>query len=221
VNQPEIDAGDLLLRPWRHSDAAQVARAWADPDILRWGRYGAVVPRLENVGRWVDWNHDQWHFGQRAGFAVCAAGADGSGELVGSIMLRGYGGSAADAGRHGGTGEAGYWVVPGWRGRGTAARALGALSGWAFSPAEAGGLGLRRVELRHSVANPASCRVAAKAGYAHEGTLREMLLWWPLWVGAAIWLAGRRWWVTAATPAVSGSLMVGVTLLYFSGQWAG
>ena len=50
---------------------------------------------------------------------------------------------------------------------------------------------------------------------------REMLLWWPLWVGAAIWLAGRRWWFTAATLAVSGSLMVGVALLYFSGEWAG
>ena len=50
---------------------------------------------------------------------------------------------------------------------------------------------------------------------------REMLLWWPLWVGAAIWLAGRRRWVTATTLAVSGSLMVGVALLYFSGQWAG
>jgi hypothetical protein len=50
---------------------------------------------------------------------------------------------------------------------------------------------------------------------------REMLLWWPLWVGAAIWLAGRRWWVTAATLGVSGAMMVGVALLYLSGQWAG
>ena len=50
---------------------------------------------------------------------------------------------------------------------------------------------------------------------------REMLLWWPLWIGAAIWLAGKRWWVTITTLAVSGSLMVGVALLYFSGQWAG
>jgi hypothetical protein len=50
---------------------------------------------------------------------------------------------------------------------------------------------------------------------------REMLLWWPLWIGGAIWLAGRRWWVTAATLTVSGALMVGVALLYFSGQWAG
>lgn len=49
---------------------------------------------------------------------------------------------------------------------------------------------------------------------------REMLLWWPLWVGAAIWLAARRW-ATIAVLSVSGSLMVGVALLYFSGQWAG
>ena len=49
---------------------------------------------------------------------------------------------------------------------------------------------------------------------------REMLLWWPLWVGAAIWMAGRRW-ATIAYAAVSGSLMIGVALLYFSGQWAG
>jgi [ribosomal protein S5]-alanine N-acetyltransferase len=168
MDQPEIDAGDLLLRPWRRGDAAGVVRAWADPGILRWGRYGAVVPGLENVEQWVDWNHDQWHFGQRAGFAVCATG----GELVGSIVLRGYAGSTGDAGQHGDTGEAGYWIVPEWRGRGAAALGLGALSGWAFSPTDAGGLGLRRIELRHSVANPASCRVATKAGYAHEGTLR-------------------------------------------------
>ena len=180
MDQPEIKAGDLLLRPWRRSDGADLARAWEDPDILRWGRYGAVVPQAENVGQWVDWNHDQWHFGLRAGFAVCAADGDGvgergesgGGELVGSIMLRGYGGSSADAGQHGDTGEAGYWVVPGWRGRGVATLALGALGRWAFAPTEEGGLGLRRIELRHSVANPASCRVAAKAGFAHEGTLR-------------------------------------------------
>ena len=177
MEQPEINAGDLLLRPWRRSDAAELVRAWTDPDILRWGRYGAVVPRLENVEQWMDWSHDQWHSGQRAGFAVCAAGGDGDagsggGELIGSIMLRGYGGATGDAGQHGGTAEAGYWIVSRWRGRGAAPSALGALSSWAFSPTEAGGLGLRRIELHHSVANPASCRVATKAGFAHEGTLR-------------------------------------------------
>ena len=54
----------------------------------------------------------------------------------------------------------------------------------------------------------------------YQSIPREMLLWWPLWVGAAIWLAARRW-ATIAVLSVSGSLMVGVALLYFSGQWAG
>ncbi|MDQ1615779.1 MAG: hypothetical protein QOJ60_1718, partial [Actinomycetota bacterium] len=30
-----------------------------------------------------------------------------------------------------------------------------------------------RVELYHAVANPASCRVAEKVGFRHEGTLRQ------------------------------------------------
>ena len=173
MEQPEISAGDLRLRPWRRGDAQDVVRAWEDPEILRWGRYGAVTPVRGNVEQWVDWNLEQWHFGLRAGFALCAAGEDG--ELVGSIMLRGYSGSPTAAGQRGDTGEAGYWIVPRWRGRGAATLALGALSRWAFGPVEEGGLGLRRIELRHAVANPASCRVAAKAGFAHEGTLRESM----------------------------------------------
>jgi len=36
-------------------------------------------------------------------------------------------------------------------------------------------LGLHRLELRHSTANPASCRVAARAGFRLEGTLRSAM----------------------------------------------
>ena len=49
---------------------------------------------------------------------------------------------------------------------------------------------------------------------------REMLLWWPLWTGLAVWMVGRPW-AKAACLVVSGSLMIGMALLYFSGQWAG
>lgn len=55
---------------------------------------------------------------------------------------------------------------------------------------------------------------------AYMSVPREMLLWWPLWTGLAVWMARRRW-VTAAYVAISGSVMVGVALLFFSGQWAG
>jgi RimJ/RimL family protein N-acetyltransferase len=38
-----------------------------------------------------------------------------------------------------------------------------------------GELGPHRLFLLHSTANPASCRVAAKAGFAPEGTLRSAM----------------------------------------------
>ena len=62
-------------------------------------------------------------------------------------------------------------MLPAARGRNVAARALGALTEWAFSK-----LGLHRIELVHSVANQASCRVADKAGYLAEGTKRQQTL---------------------------------------------
>jgi RimJ/RimL family protein N-acetyltransferase len=46
--------------------------------------------------------------------------------------------------------------------------ALAALTGWSF-----GTLGLHRIEVCHSTANLASCRVADRAGYPLEGTKRS------------------------------------------------
>jgi RimJ/RimL family protein N-acetyltransferase len=60
-----------------------------------------------------------------------------------------------------------YWTLPQARGAGLAHRALEALAGWVF-PA----VGLYRLQLSHSTANPGSCRVAGKAGFAAEGTKR-------------------------------------------------
>jgi RimJ/RimL family protein N-acetyltransferase len=45
---------------------------------------------------------------------------------------------------------------------------VAAATRWAF-----GALDLVRIELCHAVVNPASCRVATKAGYRLEGTLRQ------------------------------------------------
>jgi RimJ/RimL family protein N-acetyltransferase len=99
----------------------------------------------------ADWD------GSHASWAVCAPG----GELLGSVSLH-------QLDPHSSAGEVGYWTAPPARGRGVAAAAVQAATRFAF-----GVLGLQRVELFHAVDNPASCRVATKAGFALEGTHRS------------------------------------------------
>jgi RimJ/RimL family protein N-acetyltransferase len=70
-----------------------------------------------------------------------------------------------------GLAEISYWVAPAARGRQVAARALEVLSRWAFDV-----VGLHRIEVQHSTRNPASCRVAERAGYPAEGIKRSQAL---------------------------------------------
>jgi RimJ/RimL family protein N-acetyltransferase len=60
-------------------------------------------------------------------------------------------------------------VAPEARGRGVARRALELLTDWTFSE-----LGVERIELRIAADNPASSRVAERAGYVREGVLRSV-----------------------------------------------
>jgi ribosomal-protein-alanine N-acetyltransferase len=67
-------------------------------------------------------------------------------------------------------------VLPEARGSGVATRALGAIADWAFAA-----VGFHRLELDHSIQNPASCRVAVKAGFVPEGTVRARALHFDGW----------------------------------------
>jgi hypothetical protein len=49
---------------------------------------------------------------------------------------------------------------------------------------------------------------------------RAMLLWWPLWTMLAAW-AVRRPWVRTVYVCCVAPVMVGVAVLFLSGQWAG
>ena len=69
-----------------------------------------------------------------------------------------------------GDGEVGYWTLPTARGRGIASQAVTALREWAFDA-----VGLKRLQLTHSTRNKASCRIAAKTGFAFEGIKRSAL----------------------------------------------
>jgi RimJ/RimL family protein N-acetyltransferase len=150
--QPDLAAGDLLLRPWHPDDRPAVLAAYADPAIRRWHCRAMTGDEARD---WIDSWPGRWRQETGAGWAI----TDGTG-VLGQISLRAVDLPEAQA-------EVSYWVLPAARGRRVAARALTAVAAFGFD-----GLGLHRLWLRHSTANPASCRVAERAGLAAEGTQR-------------------------------------------------
>ncbi len=151
--QPVLVIDELVLRPWQPDDVRAVVAAYQDPEIQRWHVRFMTEPEAE---AWVLSWADKWRAETGAGWAVVDEDT-----VVGRTGLRTIDLAA-------GHGEAAYWVTPSGRGRGIAARALNAVSEWMFVR-----VGLNRIELEHSAANPASCRVALTAGYAAEGTKRR------------------------------------------------
>jgi RimJ/RimL family protein N-acetyltransferase len=69
--------------------------------------------------------------------------------------------------------DVGYSVHPDSRGLGIASRSLRTMARWLTTDAD--GPRLARVQLDHSVENPASCRTALAAGFAQEGVRRAYL----------------------------------------------
>ena len=168
LDQPVLAGPGLTLRPWRATDASVVAAAYDEPGIRQWhSRSMTVDEALAWIGDWPQ----RWRREAGAGWAIVDAGGDGVndgvdgvGGVLGQISLR-----SIDLA--GGLAEISYWVLPEARGRGLAAAALGVLTEWAF-----GVLGLHRIEVLHSTRNEASCRVAQRAGYPYEATLRSNVL---------------------------------------------
>jgi RimJ/RimL family protein N-acetyltransferase len=154
--QPEIAGAGVLLRPWRWADRAAVLTGFADPDIQRW--HARSMDESE-VRDWIDGWVDRWRAESAASWAITR-----DGEVLGQVGLR-----QIDLAE--GLAAVSYWVLPAARGRRVAVRALAALTGWSFD-----GLGLHRIEVSHSTANPASCRVAERCGFAAEGTKRSEAL---------------------------------------------
>lgn len=147
---------ELELRQWSAADAADLRRAVVtSPDVV-WelgedlGNDTACARFIENVLAAGGIPTVNW--------AICVDGT-----VVGNAGL------SRIEHRHD-TAWASYWVAEQHRGRGLATRALSALAAHAFHD-----LGLFRVELGHRTDNTASCRVAAKAGFAPEGIERSKL----------------------------------------------
>lgn len=158
--QPVFDLpGGWELRPWEVGDADVLVAAAQDPDIRHWN-FLHMESREVALGR-IERMRSRWQSEQGAIWALARAGG---GEAVGLVGWR-------KVDLHEGSAEFVYWILPAARGGGVVVDAVRRLTRWGLEE-----LGLHRLQLGHSVLNSASCRVAAKAGYALEGTQRSALL---------------------------------------------
>ena len=147
---PEILTNDpAVLRRWRVADVDVLDRIVVESleHLLPWMPWAAVHSRqsaLEHLVR----TQDDWASGEAYNYAITVGG-----EPVGacSLMRRiGPGGM-----------EIGYWIHPGWTGRGLVTRAATALVGAAFALPD-----VTRVEIHHDEANKASGAVPQRLGFA-------------------------------------------------------
>ncbi|WP_029289014.1 GNAT family N-acetyltransferase [Cellulomonas sp. HZM] len=148
---------DLLLRPWRadDDDARALAEAAASSPDLALQVGGADLSGVEACLR-----HLRATTGADSALSLAITVA---GHPVGTVRV-----SHVDDVHQ--TAWVSYWVASGYRGRGLASRSVASAARWAFDS-----LGLFRLELGHRTNNPASCRVAAAAGFAPEGIERAKL----------------------------------------------
>jgi RimJ/RimL family protein N-acetyltransferase len=153
---PPLTDGELSLRPWEPRDVPAVTAACQDPEIPRW----TVVPH-----RYTERHARDFISGTAADLAtgreLALAVVDGDDRLLGAIGLSNFDWSDLKA-------EIGYWVAAEARRRGVGARATRLLAVWALTS-----LGLERVELLANPRNEASLRLAERAGFTREGTLRR------------------------------------------------
>jgi len=150
--EPPLVAGELLVRAVRDDDEAFVRRVWSEPTSV------AMMLRkepsdLELTGIWRYIKNES--FTRR--FAYLVVEIDGV--SVGNITLSGTRPRVA---------EIGYVVDVDARGRGIASRAVNAVSRWAFEQ-----LDVSRLEARTYLDNPASHKVAERAGFTEEGIERR------------------------------------------------
>jgi RimJ/RimL family protein N-acetyltransferase len=142
----------IRLRLLEEDDAPTLASAIGDdPDLDRWT--SIPFPYTEDLAREFIATTEE------TAFAILERS---TGELLGGIGTRVAGPAVV---------EIGYWVKAAARGRGVATRALALTARFAFEELDAA-----RVQLTTEPDNLASQRVAEKAGFLREGTLRSHLL---------------------------------------------
>jgi RimJ/RimL family protein N-acetyltransferase len=159
MDRQTIAAGWLTLRPFTPADIPWVYDVLRDPVTQRFMQLPSPY-RLEDAASQVENEYIAGgEGGRRADFVAEDAATT---TPLGRVGLRvGEPGAA----------EIGYWVDPRARKRGVATAGVRAVCEWAMTTA-----GIEVIEWRCEAGNVASRRVAEKAGFLIEGTLRKRRL---------------------------------------------
>ncbi|MCB0978951.1 MAG: GNAT family N-acetyltransferase [Acidimicrobiales bacterium] len=155
---PPLRGTQVALRPWASDfgDALTLARAWNDPDVVRW----TTVPEdrsVEAARRWISTEDQRRARGLAVDLAVTAPSEPD--RIYGEVGF-----VVAEADR--GWAEVGYWMFPEARREGHASEAVALITDWALRE-----LSLTCLFARTNSANPASGGVARNAGYDLVGEL--------------------------------------------------
>jgi RimJ/RimL family protein N-acetyltransferase len=151
--------GVVVLRRLGPDDVEETYRLHRDPEVVA-SRVPPEAPGRDEVERRCRAAESQWLVGTAAAMALLDAA---SGEFVGNCTLI-YDQPAS------GQAMLGYSLLPRWRGRGHATRAVRLLARWGFDQ-----VGLARLWAGTLPGNVASQRVLEKAGFRREGLLRGRL----------------------------------------------
>jgi len=160
---PVLETEQLRLRPWRDTDvpaddegpdeaSVRFMPAGAHPDAAAFPAWLARQRARMEEGELVTW---------------CLADKD-SDHCIGNVLLFRMG---PLPGRF--QAEVGYWLQPTGRGRGAVPEALDAVIEYAFTSAQAGGLGLSRLHAGTDRENTASQAVLERVGFRQSGTDRQ------------------------------------------------
>ena len=150
-----IRSDRLLLREQREDDAIGLLAYAQDPVASIWDPED--TPDLAAAKERAGWRAD-WSSGSSAVWAIADAHDT---EVYGGIQLFDVSARSLHA-------TTGYGLMPAARGQGIATEALRIVCEWAFSATA-----LNRIQLSHAIENQASCAVAAAAGFALEGVMRQ------------------------------------------------
>lgn len=154
MRSQELKTTRFLLRPLRSSDQEFIFRGLSNTDVIR--HYGVSFTTYEATREQMDWYAGLLKNGTGIWWAIMA-GED----PVGAIGINGIH-------KVHGKGEIGFWLLPEHWGNAIIPEAIQPVLKYVFKV-----LGLHRIEALVEEGNAASSRVLEKAGFQHEGTMRE------------------------------------------------